>query len=468
MERAIAYAREHRAGFLEELKEWLSIPSVSTLPEHGPDCERAARWLADQLRRAGLRRVEVVPSKRQHPLVYGEWVGAPGAPTVLIYGHYDVQPPDPLDQWETPPFQPTVRGEDLYARGASDDKGHVFATVKALASLLATDGLPVNVKVLVEGEEESSGAEISAYVPRHRRRLRADCALVMDSGFFLPGVPAITVGLRGILYAEVEVRGPSSDLHSGTFGGAAPNPFHEVVRLLASLRDRHGRIRIPGFYRPVRPPAESELSAWRALPMDEAEFARMIGARGVVGEEGYSLLERLWARPTLEIHGIGGGFTGPGAKTVLPSRCVAKVSMRLVPDQNPDRVFRALERYLLRNAHPAYEVTVRKLHTGRPWVISPDEPAVQVAARAWSETYGAPARFIRVGGSVPVVDLFSRVLGQPVVVTGFGLPDDNLHAPNEKVNLPLLWGGVEAVIRFLHGLAALPGTHPTAPQGAGY
>jgi acetylornithine deacetylase/succinyl-diaminopimelate desuccinylase-like protein len=450
MERALAYARERRAAFLEELKEWLAIPSVSALPEHGPDCERAAQWLAEQLRRAGLRRVEVVPSHRQHPLVYGEWVGLPGAPTVLVYGHYDVQPADPLELWESPPFQPTVRADNLYARGASDDKGHVFATVKALQSLLATDGLPVNVKVLVEGEEESSGVEIARYVPRHRRRLRADCALVMDSGFVLPGIPSITVGLRGILYTEVEVRGPATDLHSGTFGGAAPNPFHEMVRLLASLRDRRGRIRIPGFYKPVREPSEAERAAWREVPIREEDFARSIGARGVVGEEGCSVLERLWARPTLEIHGMGGGFAGPGAKTVLPSRCVAKVSMRLVPDQNPDRVYRAFERYLLRNAHPAYEVTVRKVHTGRPWVVSPEEPAVQAAARAWATTYGAPARFVRMGGSVPVVDLFSRVLGQPVVVTGFGLPDDNLHAPNEKVNLPLLWGGVEAVVRFLY------------------
>lgn len=455
MERAIAYAREHRASFLEELQEWLAIPSVSTLPEHGRDCERAAGWLADRMRRAGLQRVQVVPSRQQHPLVYGEWLGAPGAPTVLVYGHYDVQPADPLELWETPPFQPTVRGDNLYARGASDDKGHVFATLKALESLLATDGLPVNVKVLVEGEEESSGAEIARYVPRHRRRLRADCALVMDSGFVAPGVPSITVGLRGILYTEVEVRGPATDLHSGTFGGAAPNPFHEAIRLLASLRDRRGRIRIPGFYRPVREPSEAERAAWRELPVREEEFARSIGARGTVGEEGYSLLERLWARPTLEVHGIAGGFTGPGAKTVLPARCVAKVSMRLVPDQNPDRVYRAFERYLLRNVHPAYEVMVRKLHTGRPWMVSPEEPAVQAAARAWSAAYGAPARFVRMGGSVPVVDLFSRVLGQPVVVTGFGLPDDNLHAPNEKVNLPLLWGGVEAVIRFLHEVRAL-------------
>jgi len=454
MERALAYAREHRDRFLGELVEWLRIPSISALPEHGPDCERAARWIGDRLHRIGMQRVAVIPSERHHPLVYAEWLGAPGAPTVLVYGHYDVQPADPLDLWESPPFEPTVRDGRLYARGASDDKGQVFATVAAIESLLATGGAPVNLKVLVEGEEESSGVEIASYVPRHRRRLAADCAFVMDSGFFDRGVPAITVGLRGILYTEITWQGPASDLHSGVFGGAAPNPFHEAVRILGALWDRRGRVRLPGFYRRVRPPSEEELRMWRELPMDEGKFMQLIGAHGVVGEEGYSVLERLWARPTLEIHGMGGGFAGPGAKTVLPARCTAKVSMRLVPDQDPERIFRSFQRMILRRTHPAYRVEVQKLHSGRPWVISPAEPVVQAAARAWEEAYGAPVRFIRQGGSIPVVDLFARVLRQPVVVTGFGLPDDNLHAPNEKVELALLWGGVEAVIRFFHHVAA--------------
>ncbi len=452
MERALAYVRAERERLLRDLREWLRIPSISTLPEHGADCERAAQWLADRLRRIGMR-TEVIPSSKHHPLVYAEWLEAPGAPTVLVYGHYDVQPVDPLELWESPPFEPTVRGERLYARGASDDKGQVFAVVAALEALLRTDGLPVNVKVLVEGEEESSGEEIFAYVPRHRRRLRADCGLVMDSGFFDRGTPAITVGLRGILYAEVTWQGPEGDLHSGLFGGAAPNPFHEAVRLLGALWDRRGRVRLPGFYRRVRPPSREEEEAWQALPVDEAEFARRIGARGLVGEQGFSVLERLWARPTFEIHGMGGGFTGSGAKTVLPARCTAKVSMRLVPDQDPDRIYRTFERYILRNTRPAYRVEVRKLYAGRPWVISPQEPAVQAAAQAWREAYGSEVRFIRQGGSVPVVELLARTLKLPVVVTGFGLPDDNLHAPNEKVELPLLWGGVEAVIRFFHHAA---------------
>ncbi|MDR7415205.1 MAG: dipeptidase [Armatimonadota bacterium] len=449
MDRAFAYARQHRERYLEELGEWLRIPSVSALPEHDADCERAAQWLGERLRRVGMR-VEVIPSARHHPLVYAEWLGVPDAPTVLVYGHYDVQPPDPLDLWDSPPFEPTVRGDRLYARGASDDKGQVFAVVAALEALLATDGLPVNVKLLVEGEEESSGAEVSAYVPRHRRTLAADCALVMDSGFFDRGIPAITVGLRGILYEEVTWQGPQTDLHSGLYGGAAPNPFHEAARLLGGLWDRRGRVRIPGFYRRVRPPSDEERRAWQGLPLDEAEFSHRIGARGLVGEEGFSVLERLWVRPTFEIHGLGGGFTGPGAKTVLPARCTAKVSMRLVPDQDPERIHRAFERYILRKTHPAYRVEIRKLYAGRPWAISPHQPAVQAAARAWREAYGAEVRFIRQGGSVPVVELLARTLKLPVVVTGFGLPDDNLHAPNEKVELPLLWGGVEAVIRFLH------------------
>jgi acetylornithine deacetylase/succinyl-diaminopimelate desuccinylase-like protein len=453
VESAVAYARDNRDRFMREFGEWLRIPSISALPEHGPDCERAAGWLAEHLRRVGFEKVEIVPSRRRHPLVYAEWMGAAWAPTVLVYGHYDVQPTDPLELWESSPFEPTVRGDNLYARGASDDKGQVFATVKAIESLLATGGLPVNVKLLVEGEEESGGAEVAAYVSRHKRRLSADCALVMDSGFFSHGVPAITIGLRGILYAEIEVQGPATDLHSGVFGGAAPNPFHEMVRVLASLRDKRNRVRIPGFYRSVRSPSDDERRMWAELPTDEQAVARMIGAESLVGEEGYSVLERLWSRPTLEIHGMGGGFTGAGAKTVLPAKCIAKVSMRLVPDQNPDRVFRAFERYVRKNTHPAYRVEVRKLHTGRPWVVSPEEPAVQAAARAWTDTYGARTHFIRQGGSVPVVDLFARLLGQPVVVTGFGLPDDNLHAPNEKVNLPLMWGGVEAVMRFFHYVA---------------
>jgi len=449
VDRAFAYAHEHRDQYLEELREWLRIPSVSALPEHDADCERAAQWLGDRLRRMEMR-VEVIPSARHHPLVYAERLGVPDAPTVLIYGHYDVQPPDPLELWDSPPFEPTVRGDRLYARGASDDKGQVFAVVVALEALLATGGLPVNVKLLVEGEEESSGTEISAYVPRHRRKLAADCALVMDSGFFDRGIPAITVGLRGILYEEVTWQGPETDLHSGLYGGAAPNPFHEAVRLLGDLWDRWGRVRIPGFYRRVRLPEEEERHRWQTLRVEEAALANRIGARGLVGEAGFSVLERLWARPTFEIHGLGGGFTGPGAKTVLPARCTAKVSMRLVPDQDPEQIHRAFERYILRKTHPAYRVEIRKLYAGRPWAISPHEPAVQAAARAWREAYGAEVQFIRQGGSVPVVELLARTLKLPVVVTGFGLPDDNLHAPNEKVELPLLWRGVEAVIRFFH------------------
>jgi acetylornithine deacetylase/succinyl-diaminopimelate desuccinylase-like protein len=453
MQKAIDYARDRRVTYLDQFRDWLRIPSISTLPEHGADCVRAAQWLASHLREIGVARVELVPSERNHPLVYAEHIRDPNAPTVLFYGHYDVQPVDPVDLWTTPPFEPSQRGDRLYARGASDDKGQVFAAVKAIEAMLATDELPVNVKLLVEGEEESGGAEIHAYVPRHRKKLAADCALVMDLGFFAAGVPAITVGLRGILYTEIEIQGPREDLHSGMYGGAVPNPFHEMVRLLARLHDKSNRVRVPGFYRAVRSPSDEELRMWQALPGSDASLCAEVGAQALVHEEGHTALECRWSRPTLEIHGIGGGFSGAGGKTVLPAKALAKVSMRLVPDQKPDAIFRSLERYVRRQARPAFRVAVRKLSTGHPWVVSPDEPAVRAAARAWTEAYGAEAAFVRVGGSVPIVDVFREKLRLPVVVTGFGMPDDGLHAPNEKVELPAMWTGVEAVVRFFHRYA---------------
>ncbi|MBM3449527.1 MAG: dipeptidase [Armatimonadetes bacterium] len=453
MQKAIAYARERRVTYLDQFRDWLRIPSISALPEHGADCVRAAQWLAGHLREIGLPRVEVIPSQRNHPLVYAEHARDANAPTVLFYGHYDVQPVDPLELWTTPPFEPAQRGDRLYARGASDDKGQVFAAVKAIEAMIATHELPVNVKLLVEGQEESGGEEIHAYVPRHRKKLAADCALVLDSGFFAAGVPAITVGLRGILYTEIEIQGPKSDLHSGVYGGAVPNPFHEMVRVLALLHDKSNRVRLPGFYRAVREPSEEELRMWRALPGSDADLRAEVGAEGLTLEDGRTSLECRWSRPTLEIHGVGGGFSGAGGKTVLPAKALAKVSMRLVPDQKPEAIFKSLDRFVRRQVRPAYRVDVRKLSTGRPWVVSSEEPAVRAAAQAWTVAYGAEAKFIRVGGSVPIVDVFKNTLRLPVIVTGFGMPDDNLHAPNEKVELPAMWDGVDAVIRFFHEFA---------------
>jgi len=446
---ALAYAREHQARFLHELQELLRIPSVSTAPQHAADVARAAHWLAAHLEALGLRaRVE---AGSRHPLVLAEWMGAPGRPTVLCYGHFDVQPPDPVDLWRTPPFDPVVDGDVLYARGASDDKGQLFVHLKAVEAILRTAGrLPVNLKVLLEGEEEIGSPTLAAYVPRRRRRLACDAALVSDGALFAPDLPTLVTGLRGLLYTEIEVRGAQRDLHSGQFGGAAPNAVGAAAQIVAALKDRRGRIRVPGFYRRVQDPAPAERDAWARLPFDEAAFLAALGTDVAPGEAGVPLLERLWVRPTLDVHGIAGGFTAEGMKTVIPARAVAKVSMRLVPDQDPGRIFRRFARFVQRQAPPGVRVEVRHLASTPPVVTSPDAPAARAAARALEETFGRPPVYVREGGSVPVVAAFVRALKVPAVLMGFGLPDDNLHAPNEKFALRNFARGIDATIRFFH------------------
>ncbi|MBM3470542.1 MAG: dipeptidase [Armatimonadetes bacterium] len=449
MDQAVAYAREQDGRFLSELIEFLRIPSVSTAPERATDVARAAAWIAGHLERIGLRsRVEPTDL---HPIVRADWLGAPGRPTVLCYGHFDVQPPDPLGLWNSPPFEPTVEQGSLYARGASDDKGQLFTHVKAVEAILRTVGsLPVNVKFLLEGEEEIGSPSLAAYVPRHRRSLTADAALVSDGALFAPGLPTLTTGLRGMLYTEIEVKGAGADLHSGQYGGAAPNAVGALVQILATLKDRRGRIRISGYYGRVRPPEEAERSAWARLPFDEAAFCNEIGTAVAPGEEGYPILERLWARPTLDVHGIAGGFTGTGMKTVIPSCATAKVSMRLVPDQNPERVFKQLERFVRRHAPPGVRVDVRHLASSPPVLVSSDAPPVRAAARSLEAVFGVPPVYVRSGGSIPAVSAFDRTLKAPAVLMGFGLPDDNLHAPNEKFALVNFRQGIEATIRFFH------------------
>jgi acetylornithine deacetylase/succinyl-diaminopimelate desuccinylase-like protein len=453
MDRAIAYAREHRARFLAELLDLVRIPSVSTTPERAGDVARAARWLADHLAALGFAaRVEPTAG---HPLVRAEWLGAPDRPTVLCYGHFDVQPPDPLELWTRPPFDPVVEGDVLYARGASDDKGQLFIHLKAVESILKTAGaLPVNVQFLLEGEEEIGSPSLAAYVPRHRRSLAADAALVSDGTLIAPDLPTITTGLRGLLYAEVVVTGARRDLHSGQYGGAAPNAVGAVAQIVAGLKDRRGRVRIPGFYARVRPPAPAEREAWARLPFDEAALLREMGTDAAPGEEGQSLIERLWARPTLDVHGIAGGFAGEGMKTVIPSRASAKVSMRLVPDQRPDRVFVQFSRAVQRLAPPGTSVEVRRVASAPPVLVPPDAPPVRAAAKALEAAFGVAPAYVRSGGSIPVVAGFTQVLRIPTVLMGFGLPDDNLHAPNEKFALANFHRGVEAVIRFLHAFGA--------------
>jgi acetylornithine deacetylase/succinyl-diaminopimelate desuccinylase-like protein len=447
---AAVFARENHPRFLEELKTLLRIPSVSTLPEHKGDCRRAAQMLADELRRIGMEHVRLIETEG-HPLVYGDWLHAAGKPTALCYGHYDVQPADPLDEWHTPPFEPTERNGNIYARGAVDDKGQVWAQVKALESLLASErALPLNVRVLLEGEEEVGGEGIGAYVASKPADLKADFALVSDTELFAPGLPTLCVGLRGMIYTEIEVRGAKSDLHSGMYGGAAPNPFVALAQMLARLKDQDGHILIPGFYDDIVPPSAAELAAWRSLPFDEEQYRiAEVGSKTLVGESGYSVLERTWARPTLDVHGMPGGFIGAGAKTVIPAKALAKVSMRLVPGMTPAKAFAQYKKYVLEIAPAGVEVDVRLIHSGDPCLIPVDNPYIQAATRALQEVWGRDTVFIRSGGSIPIVGDFAKHLNLPSVMMGFGLPDDNLHAPNEKFNLKNFELGIQSLIRFL-------------------
>ncbi len=443
------YYQENQAVFLEGLKTFLRIPSISTLSEHKPDIRRAAEFVLGELRAAGLTG-DLIEGDG-NPLVFAEWNGAPGKPTLLLYGHYDVQPPDPLDEWKSPPFEPDVRGDDIFARGSSDDKGQTYILIKAVEGLLKTRGkLPVNVKFLIEGEEETGGEHIESYVGQKPGRLKADAAIICDTEMFAPELPTICVGLRGMVYAELTVEGANHDLHSGVYGGAAPNPMQAVAEIISALKDRDGHIQIPGFYDRVVPPSAKEREAWARLPFDEREYTeKEMGARELVGEPGIDLFERLWARPTFEVHGIRGGFTGEGAKTVIPARAVAKISTRLVADQNPKEAAEQLKQAVAKACPRGVTAELKVLHSAPPSLVNPDNPFIQAAAEAMSEVFGKPTVYIRSGGSIPIVAAFEESLGIPSVMMGFGLPDDNLHAPNEKLHLPNFYRGIEAVARYL-------------------
>ncbi len=450
---ALSYVQAHREVFLEQLKSFVSIPSISTLPQHRDDIHRAAEWLLEHLRGLGLTG-ELLPIENGHPMVYAEWLKAPSKPTILFYGHYDVQPVDPVNEWRTPPFEPTVQGDDLFARGARDDKGQVFAIIKALEALMRADGqLPVNVKVLVEGEEEIGSPGISRWIERHGRKVACDFAWVSDTELFAPGLPAIRVGLRGLLYTEVEVHGASHDLHSGEYGGAAPNPLNALAAIIAGLKDKRGRVTVPRFYAAVRDPTLEEKAAWERLPFREEEYLKELGISSAPGEQGFSVLERLWTRPTLDVHGIVGGWTGAGSKTVIPAKAVAKISMRLVPDQKAKTIFRAFERKVKKLAPAGVEVEVRQLAGGDPVLVDSSAPPVRTAAAVGQEIWGTAPVYVREGASVPVVAKFDQVLKVPTVMFGFGLPDDNLHAPNEKFHIPNFYKGIETVIAFLQQIA---------------
>jgi len=449
----MTYYQTHREAFLEGLKTFLRIPSISTLPENKPDIRRAAEFVRADLAAAGLKSAELIEGEG-NPLVYAEWLDAPGKPTLLFYGHYDVQPPDPLEEWKSPPFEPTLRGDDLFARGASDDKGQVYILIKAVEGFLKSGGrMPVNVKFLIEGEEEVGGEHISAYVASKPARIKADAAVVSDTEMFAPGLPTLCVGLRGIVYLELEAQGAGHDLHSGVYGGAAPNPIQAIAEILCALKDRDGHILIPGFYDRVRPPSPEEREAWARLPFDVEEYKRKeMEVSELVGEPEVPLFERVWARPTLEVHGIRGGFTGEGAKTVIPARATAKISMRLVADQTPEEALAQFKAAVAKACPKGVTVQVRSIHGAAPSLVDPTNPFIQASAEAMSEVFGKETVYIRSGGSIPIVGLFDQHLGMPSVLMGFGLPDDNLHAPNEKFHLPNFYQGIEAVARYLDRL----------------
>jgi acetylornithine deacetylase/succinyl-diaminopimelate desuccinylase-like protein len=450
-----AFVKENRARLLSELKDFIRIPSISTLPEHAGDIQRAATFVADSLRKAGMENVEIVPTAG-HPLVYADWLHAPGKPTVLCYGHYDVQPADPLELWVTPPFEPTERNGNLYARGAVDDKGQMYMHVKAIEALRAVNGtLPVNVKFLVEGEEEVGGAAIAKYVAEHPEKLRADVALVSDTAMYAEGMPTLCIGLRGLIYMEVEAAGPARDLHSGLYGGAAPNAVYGLIELLAKAKDENGTIRIPGIYDDVEEPAAAELASWKRLPFSEKEFLdKEVGADELTGEPGRSVLERVWSRPTLEVHGIAGGFTAAGAKTVIPAKATAKVSIRLVPRQDPEKVIAAFREWVRQNSPRGIHAEVRVLSASPGLVVNPEHPAIDIAARAFGEVFGKETVFIRSGGSIPIVGDFATHLGIPTILMGFGLPDDGLHSPNEKYKIDNYYLGIMTIAHFFEQYGA--------------
>jgi acetylornithine deacetylase/succinyl-diaminopimelate desuccinylase-like protein len=440
------YLQSNRERSLEELNEWLRIPSISAKSEHRDDTARAAEWLAGRMRAVGLQTVDVIATAG-NPVVVGEWRGAPqGAPTLLVYGHYDVQPPEPLDEWNSPPFEPVVKDGRIYARGSVDDKGQVYLHLKAVEAHLAANGsLPVNVVFLIEGEEEVGSPNLGKFLQEHVERLRCDAVMISDTTMFAPGLPSITVGLRGLAYMEVRVQGPATDLHSGAYGGAVVNPALALARILSQLHDEQGRIAIPGFYDKVRELTREQRDAIAALPFEEEGLRKEVGAPALGGEKGFGSVERIWARPTLDVNGLLSGYTGEGAKTVLPARAMAKVSMRLVPNQDYREIERIFIDHVKSLAPEGVTVEVEALHGGQPWFAEPEGRVFDAAKRALARAYGKDPVMIREGGSIPIVQSFQETLGAPVVLIGFGLPGENAHAPNEWMSVDNFHQGAEAI-----------------------
>lgn len=446
---ALTYAQNHATEALTGLKELLRIPSISALPEHEADMQRAAQWLVNKFSELGLHNAQTIPTA-YHPVVYADWLEAgSNAPTILIYGHYDVQPVDPVDEWLTPPFEPTVKGDDIFCRGANDNKGQLYTHLMAVEAYLRSTGqLPINVKFMLEGEEESGSPGLDQFVLTHQELLRADTALISDTPIIDVDTPAVVVGVRGLTYMEITYRGSKRDLHSGSFGGVVENPLNALVKLLATMRDDKGRIAIPGFYDNVRELTPSERAAINAATVSEQSILAETGAPALWGEEGYTMAERLGVRPTLDIHGIKGGFIGKGQKTVIPAVASAKVSMRLVPDQEAKQIARLFTDYVQRMCPKTMEVSVKTLSAADGAVVDLFDPAVEAAAQAYEQGFGQRPVYQREGGTLPIVAMLQNVLNLPVVMMGFGLPDDALHAPNEKFHLPNFFRGIETAIHY--------------------
>ena len=455
MDSIVDFINVNRDRYIDELKEYLSIPSISALPDYAPEVIRCAEWTADELRRVGLENVRLVETEG-YPIVCAEWLHAGEAPTIIFYGHYDVQPVDPLDKWETPPFAATVRSGELYARGAVDDKGQIFMHFKAIEACIKQKGLlPVNIKLILEGEEEVGSENLDSFLRDHSREYSADVLVISDTPMFDRGVPSLCYGLRGLTYCQIDLRGTTSDLHSGSFGGAVANPAFVLTQLLAQMKDRSGRIKIPSFYDDVLPLRDEERAEYARLPFNERRFCEELGSPKLFGEKGFTTLERMWARPTFEVNGLYSGFTEEGAKTVIPAVAMAKVSMRLVPDQNPERVGDLFEAYVRKVAPRTVDVSVTRMHTGKPWMTDFANPFVQAAGRAIERGFGRKPVFTREGGSIPVIASFEERLGLPAVLFGIGLPDENAHAPNEKLDLDNFHRGVISVAALYEEIGAL-------------
>ncbi|HKQ71088.1 MAG TPA: dipeptidase [Polyangiaceae bacterium] len=454
MRQVIDYIDAHQERFVRELCEWVKIPAVSDLPEHAADVARNAEHLARELSRLEPSRAHVIPTGG-HPAVYAEWLHAPGKPTLLIYGHHDVQPVDPLDAWDSPPFEPAVRDGKLYGRGVVDDKGQVMVHAKAIEAFVRTGlrRLPINVKLIVEGEEEIGSQHLADLLRDHRDLLAADYVCVSDTAMYGRGLPSLCVGLRGLAYFDITVRGPAGDVHSGSFGGGIANPANALARILAGMHDDDGRVAIPGFYDRVRALDVAERAQIATLPHDDDAWLRMSGAPAAVGEKGYSTLERIWTRPTFDVCGLSSGFQGPGSKTIIPATAVAKVSCRLVPDQSPDEIARLLEAHVHALAPRGIDVTVTYVSGGLPWAAPTDDPVFRVAERAFSRAFGRPTVFIREGGSIPFVRTIADMTGKPCLLMGFGQPDENAHAPNEWLLLENFHLGIKSAAYLYDELA---------------